>query len=76
MRRKDREISDYNEIVYVMNRCEVLRIGMVDSEGKPYIVPLTFGLDLEGEKVTVISIRKMVCVRYKYCVPVLPFALN
>lgn len=52
MRRKDREITDFAEIVDVIRRCEVLRIGLVDDGGKPYIVPLTFGLKVEGTAVT------------------------
>lgn len=52
MRRKDREITGFEEIVDVIQRCEVLRIGLVDPDGKPYIVPLTFGLEIEGSKVT------------------------
>ncbi len=44
MRRKDREITDKNEIAEIISRCRVMRLGMCDG-GKPYIVPLNFGFD-------------------------------
>ncbi len=40
MRRSDREITDFQEIIAIMNRCDVCRLGLVDSNGYPYIVPL------------------------------------
>ena len=51
MRRKDREITDFNEIVEVMKKCETCVLALNDGE-YPYIVPLNFGLDVEGEQVT------------------------
>ena len=51
MRRKDMEVSGFNEVMDIIGRCDVLHLGMVD-EGKPYIVPLNFGYKAEGEKVT------------------------
>ncbi len=51
MRRKDREIKDFDEIVGVLEKCEVCRIAVNDGEF-PYIVPLSFGLQREGEKLT------------------------
>lgn len=51
MRRKDRGIKDFDEIVGVLEKCEVCRIAVNDGEF-PYIVPLSFGLQREGEKLT------------------------
>ena len=51
MRRKDREIKDFNEIIKVMEKCDVCRIALQDG-GYPYIVPLNFGMKVEGEKIT------------------------
>lgn len=51
MRRKDREVTDFNEITDIIQRCGVLHLGMVD-DGKPYIVPLNYGYEIEGETVT------------------------
>jgi nitroimidazol reductase NimA-like FMN-containing flavoprotein (pyridoxamine 5'-phosphate oxidase superfamily) len=50
MRRKDREITDFNEIIEVIKKCDVCRIALND-EDFPYIVPLNFGLDVQGEQV-------------------------
>ncbi|MDF2587373.1 MAG: pyridoxamine 5-phosphate oxidase family protein, partial [Anaerocolumna sp.] len=43
MRRTDREITDLNQIVDIMKRCDVCRLAFFDKE-YPYIVPLNFGL--------------------------------
>ena len=50
MRRKDREITDFNEIIGIIKRCDVCRIAMNDGE-YPYIVPLNFGLDIQQGQV-------------------------
>ena len=51
MRRKDREIKDFNEIVEVMEKCDVCRIALND-EDYPYIVPLNFGMTVDNGTVT------------------------
>lgn len=51
MRRADREITDFNEIVAVMKQCDVCRLALKDS-GYPYIVPLNFGMSVENNTVT------------------------
>ena len=47
MRRSDREITDLEDILAVMRRCEVCRLAMNDR-GCPYIVPLSFGMEEFG----------------------------
>ena len=42
MRRKDREITDFNEIINIIKKCDVCRIALNDKDF-PYIVPLNFG---------------------------------
>ncbi|MBZ9571705.1 pyridoxamine 5'-phosphate oxidase family protein [Methanobrevibacter sp. TMH8] len=42
MRKKDREITDISEIIKIMNKCDICRIGIFDEE-YPYIIPLNFG---------------------------------
>lgn len=44
MRRSDREISDTAEIISIIEKCAVMRLGMC-LHGKPYIVPLNFGYE-------------------------------
>ena len=46
MRRKDREITEFEEIIDVMERCGVCRLALHDEE-YPYIVPLNFGMQVE-----------------------------
>lgn len=52
MRRKDKEVTDFREIVEIIKRCDVCRIALNGADGWPYIVPLNFGLSVEGETVT------------------------
>lgn len=52
MIRKDREITDRNEQLDIMRACDVCRIALNDPEnGVPYIVPLNFGLEVQGDDV-------------------------
>ena len=51
MRRAEREIIDKQEIFDVLRRCDTLRIAMQD-EAAPYIVPVSFGLEIvDGQAV-------------------------
>lgn len=50
MRRSDREITDRNEMIEVMRRCDVCRLALND-EGYPYILPLNFGMEVTEEKI-------------------------
>lgn len=44
MRRKDREITDRQEILDIMGRCDVCRLALNGSDGYPYLLPLNFGM--------------------------------
>ncbi len=45
MRRSDREIVVHDEIMAVVERCDVCRLAFNDTkEGVPYILPLNFGV--------------------------------
>lgn len=46
MRRRDREIKEFNEILQVILDCDSLVLGLNDGEF-PYLVPLNFGMDIE-----------------------------
>lgn len=50
MRRKDCEIKDERMILGIIQKCDADRIGMVDEDGKAYIVPVNFGMDFEDGK--------------------------
>lgn len=41
MRRKDREVTDFNQIIRIIDECDIIRIGLSDGDF-PYIVPMNF----------------------------------
>ena len=49
MRRKDREITDFDEMMKIIAKCDTCRVAMFD-ETFPYIVPFNFGTDLEDDQ--------------------------
>lgn len=49
MRRKDREITEFDKIMEIMAKCDVCRLALFD-EVYLYIVPLNFGVDVEAEQ--------------------------
>ncbi len=52
MRRKDRQVTEKEEILQIMQNCDVVRLGIKDEDSYPYIVPLNFGMeDVEGQVV-------------------------
>lgn len=50
MRRKDREVTDYNKMIEILSACDCCRLGLVDENGA-YIVPLNFGYEEVDGKV-------------------------
>lgn len=79
MRKAEREIRDFEEIVRLVDRCDTIRLGLLD-DGAPYIVPLSFGYEVEdgkialyfhgateGRKVDLIARNKRVCVEGDLC---------
>ncbi len=51
MRRSDREVKSFEEIVAIMEQCDVCRLAFHDGE-YPYILPLNFGMQVENGRVT------------------------
>lgn len=49
MRRKDREVTNVDEIEAIMERCDVCRIA-INDEVYPYILPVNFGFERDGDK--------------------------
>ena len=69
MRRKDKEITDINEIEAIIKRATHCHIGLTDDD-EPYVVPVNFGYErnalyfhgaLEGRKVELIQKNNKVC---------------
>ena len=74
IRRQDRALTSLDEIVAILARCRIMRLGFADEEG-PYVVPVNFGYAVrdgritvyahganEGRKVTAIKGRRHCCV--------------
>ena len=49
LRRYDREITNLNEIEKILEKAEILHLGLLD-EGYPYVVPLHYGYELVDGK--------------------------
>lgn len=47
MRRKDREITDFQQIIAIMKNCEVCHVAFKDEE-YPYVVPMNYGMEVDG----------------------------
>jgi nitroimidazol reductase NimA-like FMN-containing flavoprotein (pyridoxamine 5'-phosphate oxidase superfamily) len=74
MRRSDREITAFEDIIAVLDNCLIVRLAMIDG-GEPYVVPLNFGFinseakqlslffhcALEGKKITALQNNPRVC---------------
>ena len=84
MRRKDREITDINEILELVAKTDVLHLGLFDGD-YPYIVPLHYGYEYadgtltfymhgakEGHKIDLINANPNVCVELENDVELIP----
>ena len=49
MRRKDREVTERQAIIKIIESCQCCRIGFQD-DGEVYIVPLNFGFEYDEER--------------------------
>ena len=52
MRNKRNEVTDFNEIVGIIKRCDTIRIAFFDEE-YPYIVPFNYGEEVIDGKVII-----------------------
>ncbi|HPE16007.1 MAG TPA: pyridoxamine 5'-phosphate oxidase family protein [Oscillospiraceae bacterium] len=79
MRKKEREIRDFADIVDVLRRCDTVRMGICGGE-YPYVVPLSFGYEVadgklvlyvhgagEGKKHDLLARSNRVCVEADLC---------
>ena len=51
MRRSEREITDKAEIMSIIEKCDVCRLGLSDGN-IPYVVPMNYGYEYAGDKLT------------------------
>ncbi len=66
-------ISNPDKIREIIDKCEVCYVGMVDPEGKPYVLPFNFGYEdrsiylhmaQQGKKMEVLQNNPEVCVAF------------
>ena len=50
MRRKDREVKEFDKIIKIIDKCEIIRLGLADGD-YPYIVPVNFSYTVDGEQI-------------------------
>lgn len=50
--RGEREVTDINEIIAILDKAKVLHLGLVDGD-EPYVVPMNYGYTLQNGKLTV-----------------------
>ena len=51
MQKADYEVTDFQQIIEIIQRCDVCRLALHDTE-YPYILPLNFGIRVEKEQIT------------------------
>lgn len=52
MLRADREVTDFQQIISIIEECDVCRLGLNGAAGLPYILPLNFACSVENETIT------------------------
>lgn len=50
--RREREVTDMEEIISVLDKAKILHLGLVDGD-EPYVVPMNYGYTMEDGKMTV-----------------------
>lgn len=72
MRRKEKQITDQDQIDGIIKQARVCRLGLSEN-GRPYVVPLHFGYDPpflyfhgadKGRKLDILAANPMVCVEF------------
>ena len=49
--RREREVTDKEEILGILDRAKIVHVGMIDK-GRPYIVPMNYGYRMENGVLT------------------------
>ncbi|MDR1464975.1 MAG: pyridoxamine 5'-phosphate oxidase family protein [Oscillospiraceae bacterium] len=52
MRRSDREVADFREILDILRRADTIHLGLRGEE-YPYVVPLSFGFEVADGKIVI-----------------------
>ena len=51
MTRRERQVTDLQEILSILDKCKVLHLGLVDGD-EAYVVPMNYGYVMEDGKLT------------------------
>lgn len=51
MTRREREVTDLEEIIGILDRAKIVHVGMVDGD-RPYVVPMNYGYIMKEGKLT------------------------
>lgn len=51
MTRREREVTDIEEIIGILDSAKIVHVGMIDGD-MPYVVPMNYGYTLEDGKLT------------------------
>lgn len=51
MTRREREVTDPNKIIEILDKCKVVHVGLIDGE-QPYVLPMSYGYTMEGGNLT------------------------
>ncbi len=49
MTRREREVTDVNEIIKILDKAKVLHLGLVDGD-EPYVIPMNYGYEIQDDK--------------------------
>lgn len=49
--RREREVTDLQEIIGILDRAKIVHVGMIDGD-RPYVVPMNYGYTMESGKLT------------------------
>lgn len=69
----NRMTSEPQEVKRIIDKCDVCYVGMIDTEGKPYVLPFNFGYENdvlylhsagEGKKIHALKRNPQVCVAF------------
>lgn len=83
MTRRERQVTDIDEIIKILDKSKVLHLGLVDGD-EPYVVPMNYGYIMEDGKPVIYlhgarQGRKLDLIRanpkvfYEMCCDIVPF---
>jgi uncharacterized protein len=70
---RNRKLDKPEEIIEIINKCQVCHVSMVDAKGKPYVIPMNFGFENDvvylhsaksGKKIDILKTNPEVCINF------------